>query len=123
MTPRRPSSRLFDGTAQAWEDTVSRDTWGGTDRAYSKVGTPFPCAIQVKTRDLGDRGPGEGQIGQFVCYSWLENGNQEIGKGMLIEVLTGPEAGQVFRVVNPYKPRRRFQQSACEEWDGELPEE
>lgn len=118
---RAPSSRMYDGTAQAWDSTESKSAFRGTERTYARFGDPFPCAVQVPSRGLGDRGPGETQFGVWMVYAPI-TGAPLLDSGMVVEVLTGPEAGRKVRVQDPYRPRNRFQQCQCAEFNGVLPE-
>lgn len=115
----KPTARLFDGTAQAWAETTVRNQWGGTERQHAPMGDPFPCAVQVRRRNRGDLGPGEDEVGQWMVYAPITA--QQVDTGWVIQVLTGPEAGKVLRVDDNYRPRNRFQQTECRQWDGELP--
>lgn len=117
----RPSSRLFDGTARAWSNAEARSQWGGVEKVWTQVGDPFACAAQVERRNTGDLGPGEDEIGSWKVYS--PSDAIAVQAGWVIEILTGPEAGRTLKVEDPYKPRGRFQQTRCRQWDNELPEE
>jgi hypothetical protein len=66
-------------------------------------------------------GPGEAEIGQWMCYIPMRA--TQVEAGMVIQVLTGPEAGRTLRVDDPYRPRGRVQQIKCRQWDGVLPGE
>jgi len=115
----RPSRRLFDGTAQLWRGAEARSTWGGVERSYTAVGDPFPCAVQVARRNRGNLGPGEAEVGQWMVYAPIDA--EPVESGDVVQVLTGPEAGRTVRVDDPYRPRGRFQQVECRQWDGVLP--
>ena len=117
----RPSSRMFDGTAQAYESTETKSAYYGTDRAYTPYGAVFRCAIQVRNRVLSDRGPGEAQVGVWMCYAPITDAPL-LEAGMVVAVLTGPEAGRRLRIQDPYRPRNRFQQCTCVQFDGVLEE-
>lgn len=116
----RPSARLFDGTAQAYVGSKERSAYAGIERDYIEFGDPFPCAVQVRSRVLANRGPGEAEVGTIMVYAPIE-GAPLLESGMVVKVLTGPEAGRRVRVQDPYRPRNRFQQPRCFQWDGVLP--
>jgi hypothetical protein len=115
-----PNAILFDGMAQAYADTPTRSEWGGVERGYTPKGSPFACAVQVENRNLANRGPGEAEVGSWKVYAPIEA--TALASGDVVDVLEGPEAGKRLRVVDPYRPRGRFQQARCVEWDGELEE-
>ncbi len=117
----KPSSRLYDGTAQAWEETVTTSEFRTVKRTYAQFGDVFPCAVQVRRRALADRGPGEEEAGDWMVYAPID-GAPLIESGMVVQVLSGPEEGKTLRVQDPYRPRNRFQQLECFNWSGDLPE-
>ena len=114
----KPSTKLFDGTARAWSPTEGRSEWGGVEKSWTPEGT-FDCAVQVARRNQGNLGPGEADVGQWMVYSPIAA--LALQAGWVVEVLTGPEAGRTLKVDDPYKPRGRFQQTECRQWDGDLP--
>lgn len=114
---------MYDGTAQAWVGTATKSAIAGVARGYAKTGSPFPCAVQVTSRNLGDRGPGEAELGSWTVYAPVGPGATLLEAGMVVQVLTGPEAARTVRVQDPYRPRNRFQQARCQQWDGQLPKD
>ena len=114
----KPSAGLFDGTARVWSPTETRSTIGGVEKSWAG-GAEFDCAVQVSRRNQGNLGPGEADVGQWMVYSPADA--VALAAGQVVEVLTGPEAGRTLYVDDPYKPRGRFQQTQCRQWDGDLP--
>ena len=122
MTPRAPSARMYDGTAQAWVGTEARGHLAGVQTVWERSGPPFACAVQTVRQALADRaGAGESEVGDWNVYAPIDDALR-LRPGMVVEVLSGPEEGKTLSVDQDYTPRMRFQQVPCRQWDGELPE-
>lgn len=119
MSPFGPSAVMFNQTGQAYVGTQTKNAYRGVEREYEPFGGPFPCTIQVSSRALVNRGPGEAEVGVWMFYAPIA-GAPALQAGMIVEILEGSELGKRVRINDPYRPRNRFQQSRCVQWDGVL---
>lgn len=105
---------------QLWDYTKPepRGPYGTALRQFQQIGPRFKAAVQHSTQRLGDVGPGETGVGNWKVY--LKATIIRPRKGMVVQVVNGPNAPLQLKVEDDYSPRGKFFQLTCSDFQGAL---
>lgn len=109
---------LLDGTCRLWTHTeaassLDADTWA--------VGVTVACYLAPAEPGRLDTGAGMRDVRTRQLFAPL---GAPLAAEQVVDMVTGPEAPSLWRVVSvPQRPRTHHTEAYVEPWHGTLPEE
>ncbi|MFW6012480.1 MAG: hypothetical protein ACOC92_02090 [bacterium] len=116
---------LYDHRVEVWRATVTKGPLNEREETWEPVDTTDAknAAFSVPSFRLGDAAddsPGSRPSGQVTAF--LDR-RLDVQADDVLKVLTGPEAGTLYRCHHPSRPRGNHWEVPVEVWEGRLPEE
>ena len=103
-------------TLQFWSYSEGRGPYGTVQRTWTRFGDEMPGDVQHRSQSQIDPGPGVTGQGQWKVYTAPYPAEPQ----MVVQVVTGPNAGQTLMIEDAYNVRNKVSQFTCTAWKGDL---